>query len=158
MIWLLERRHEGGIISNRKYFRGIFEAGFWGLLTLAAQAEGMPRQWLARTLSVFWMFAGVVFIASYPEAFQAVVQQVNSQYAAACQQLRTVGQLSGLLGSSVLDDGIGAAHRSAHRLAASRCSLLFSAHARISESPACVSFGSRPRERRVFRGLALRRS
>ncbi len=65
LVWLLERGHEGGIIANRNYFPGIFEAAFWGLSTLASQAEGMPREWLARTLSLLWMVAGVVFIASY---------------------------------------------------------------------------------------------
>ena len=65
LVWLLERRRQDGIISNRNYFPGIFEAGFWGLSTLTSQAEGMPRQWVARALSIFWMFAGVVFVASY---------------------------------------------------------------------------------------------
>src|SRR5438093_12807831 len=35
------------------------------LSTLATQAETMPRQWVARTLAIFWMFAGVVFVAFY---------------------------------------------------------------------------------------------
>jgi polar amino acid transport system substrate-binding protein len=65
LIWLLERRHQGGIISSPNYFPGIFQAGFWGLSTLTSQAEGMPRQSVARVLSVLWMFASVVFIASY---------------------------------------------------------------------------------------------
>jgi polar amino acid transport system substrate-binding protein len=65
LVWLLERRHKKGIISNRNYFPGIFEAGFWGLSTLTLQSEGMPRQWAARVLSILWMFAGVVFVASY---------------------------------------------------------------------------------------------
>ena len=65
LVWLLERRRPDGIVSNRNYFPGIFEAGFWGLSTLTSQAEGMPRQWVARSLSIFWMFAGVVFVASY---------------------------------------------------------------------------------------------
>jgi polar amino acid transport system substrate-binding protein len=65
LVWLLERQHNNGIISNRKYFPGIFEAGFWGLSTLTLQSEGMPRQWAARVLSILWMFAGVVFVASY---------------------------------------------------------------------------------------------
>ena len=32
---------------------------------LAAQVEIMPRQWVARGLAILWMFASVVFIASY---------------------------------------------------------------------------------------------
>jgi CRP/FNR family cyclic AMP-dependent transcriptional regulator len=31
------------------------------------------------------------FVAKYPEAFQSVVRQMNSQYQGACEQLRTVG-------------------------------------------------------------------
>jgi polar amino acid transport system substrate-binding protein len=65
IIWFLERRQKDGVISNRNYFPGIFEACYWGLATLAAQVESMPRQWLARGLAILWMFASVVFIASY---------------------------------------------------------------------------------------------
>jgi polar amino acid transport system substrate-binding protein len=65
VLWLLERRHEDGIISNRNYFPGIFQACFWGLSSLTSQSEGPPRQWVARALSIFWMFASVVFVASY---------------------------------------------------------------------------------------------
>lgn len=65
LVWLLERHHQNGVITNRNYFPGILEASFWGLSTLTLQAEGMPRQWLARALSILWMFAGVVFVASY---------------------------------------------------------------------------------------------
>ena len=65
VVWLLERRQQDGIISNRNYFPGIFEACYWGLSTLTSQVEVMPRQWIARGLAIFWMFASVVFIASY---------------------------------------------------------------------------------------------
>ena len=64
LAWFLERRQADGI-SNRSYFPGILEACFWGLSILACQAQEQPRQWVARVLSVFWMFASVVFIASY---------------------------------------------------------------------------------------------
>jgi len=65
LVWLLERRHQDGMISNRNYFPGVFEAIYWAVSTLTTQAETMPRQWLARLLSIFWMFAGVVFVAFY---------------------------------------------------------------------------------------------
>jgi polar amino acid transport system substrate-binding protein len=65
LVWLLERRRQNGVVSNRNYFPGIFEASFWVLSTLTLQAEGMPRQWAARAFSILWMFAGVVFVASY---------------------------------------------------------------------------------------------
>ena len=33
----------------------------------------------------------ISFIGRFPEAYQAVIRQLNSQYAGACEQLRTVG-------------------------------------------------------------------
>src|SRR5215469_6267828 len=65
LVWLLERGREGGMIRNRKYFPGIFEAMYWAVSGLTSQAQDMPHQWLARAFSVFWMFAGVVFVAFY---------------------------------------------------------------------------------------------
>ena len=65
LIWLFERQRTDGMAWSRNYFPGIFEAAYWGLSTLTTQAEGMPRQWLARAFSIVWMFAGVVFVASY---------------------------------------------------------------------------------------------
>ena len=65
LVWLLERGREGGMIRNPKYFPGIFEAMYWAVSGLTSQAQDMPHQWLARAFSVFWMFAGVVFVAFY---------------------------------------------------------------------------------------------
>lgn len=65
LVWLLERRREGGMIRNPKYIPGIFEAMYWAVSGLTSQAQDMPHQWLARAFSVFWMFAGVVFVAFY---------------------------------------------------------------------------------------------
>ena len=65
VVWLFERRYKGGIIDDTRYFPGIFQAIYWAISCLTAQAETMPHQWVARTLSIFWMFAGVVFVAFY---------------------------------------------------------------------------------------------
>ncbi len=65
LVWLFERQKKDGIVSNQKYFPGIFQAIYWALSTLTTQAEAMPRQWVGRTLSIFWMFVGVVFVAFY---------------------------------------------------------------------------------------------
>jgi polar amino acid transport system substrate-binding protein len=65
LVWLFERRRKDGILTNRSYFPGIFEAMYWAVSCLTAQAEMMPHQWVARVISVFWMFAGVVFVAFY---------------------------------------------------------------------------------------------
>jgi polar amino acid transport system substrate-binding protein len=65
IVWLFERRHQGGIIDDTRYFPGIFQALHWALSCLTTQAESMPHQRVARTLSLFWMFAGVVFVSFY---------------------------------------------------------------------------------------------
>ena len=65
LVWLSERRKKDGIVESRNYFPGIFEAVYWALSTLTTQAEVMPRQWVGRILSIFWMFVGVVFVAFY---------------------------------------------------------------------------------------------
>jgi polar amino acid transport system substrate-binding protein len=65
LVWFFERRNKDGIVSSRSYFPGIFEAIYWALSTLTTQAEAMPRQWVGRALSIFWMFVGVVFVAFY---------------------------------------------------------------------------------------------
>ncbi len=46
---------------------------------LTTQAETMPRQWSARIFSIFWMFAGVVFVAFYTAQLTTIltVQQIQ---------------------------------------------------------------------------------
>jgi len=65
LVWWFERSRGDGIIADKRYFPGIFEAMYWAVSCLTAQAETMPHQWIARLFSVFWMFAGVVFVAFY---------------------------------------------------------------------------------------------
>jgi polar amino acid transport system substrate-binding protein len=65
LVWLLERRKSDGMLSDRNYFPGIFEVIYWGLSSLTSQAQTMPRHWVARALSIFWMFTSVVFVALY---------------------------------------------------------------------------------------------
>mgnify|MGYP001235004415 CR=1 FL=1 len=73
LIWLFERRRDKGTAWSGKYFPGIFEAAYWSLSTLTTQAEGMPKHWVARVFSIVWMFAGVVFVASYTAQLTAAV-------------------------------------------------------------------------------------
>ncbi len=65
IVWLFERQRQDGIISSPTYFPGIFEAFCWAISTLTGSPEGMPHQWVARTFAIFWIFAGVVFVAFY---------------------------------------------------------------------------------------------
>jgi polar amino acid transport system substrate-binding protein len=79
LIWFLDRRDPDGMLSNRNYFPGIFEAIYWGLSSLTSQAQTMPHQWVARAISNFWMFVSVVFVALYTAQLTATltVQQIR---------------------------------------------------------------------------------
>jgi polar amino acid transport system substrate-binding protein len=83
IVWLVERRHEQGIIPDRRYIPGIFHAMWWAGATLATQAEQMPRHWIARVLAILWMFVGVVFVAYYTAQLTAslTVQQIRGAIA-----------------------------------------------------------------------------
>ncbi len=65
LVWVLEYLAKDGPIPREKYFPGIFRAMYWAATTLMAQGDHTPRQWLARTLTVLWMFVGIIFVASY---------------------------------------------------------------------------------------------
>ena len=65
IVWFLERRPAGGLLSHRSYFPGIFEAAWWAAATLATQADQMPKSAAARIAAVVWMFSSVVFIAYF---------------------------------------------------------------------------------------------
>jgi polar amino acid transport system substrate-binding protein len=71
IVWFLERRHPEGMIASKSYFPGIFQAFFWGLGTLATQADSMPRHWGSRLVAVLWMFTSVVFVAFYTATLTA---------------------------------------------------------------------------------------
>jgi len=79
LVWFVECKHPGGIIPTQKYIPGIFYALYWSASTLATQAEQMPRHWLARVISVLWMFTAVVFVAFYTAQLTATltVQQIQ---------------------------------------------------------------------------------
>ncbi|HVN01811.1 MAG TPA: transporter substrate-binding domain-containing protein [Caulobacteraceae bacterium] len=65
LVWVVERRNQEGILPSDKYIPGIFHAAWWTAGTLLAQADEMPRQWLARAFALVWMFVAVVFVALY---------------------------------------------------------------------------------------------
>ncbi|MGF6229610.1 polar amino acid transport system substrate-binding protein [Inquilinus ginsengisoli] len=81
IVWFVERGQPDGIIGTRRYFPGIFQAFFWGLGTLATQADAMPRHWISRGVAVLWMFTGVVFVAFYTATLTAslTVQQIRQE-------------------------------------------------------------------------------
>ena len=65
IVWFFERRPVGSLLTNKSYFPGIFEAAWWSLASLAAQADQMPKSAAARVAAVFWMFTSVVFLAYF---------------------------------------------------------------------------------------------
>jgi polar amino acid transport system substrate-binding protein len=79
VVWLFERGHPNGLIPNRSYFPGIFEATWWAAATLATQAEAHPRSAASRVVSVLWMFIAVLFIAFFTAAVTSAltVQQLR---------------------------------------------------------------------------------
>jgi polar amino acid transport system substrate-binding protein len=78
VVWIFERRDPNGIIPTRSYFPGIFYALYWAAGTLATQAESAPKHWIARIVTILWMFTGVVFVALYTAQLAATltVQQI----------------------------------------------------------------------------------
>lgn len=65
IVFFLERRPNGGLVTHRSYFPGIFEAAWWAAATLATQADQMPKSAAARIAAIVWMFTSVVFIAYF---------------------------------------------------------------------------------------------
>lgn len=65
IVWFLERRPTGTLLTRRAYFPGIFEAAWWSGATLGAQADQMPRTALARVAALVWMFTSIILIAYF---------------------------------------------------------------------------------------------
>jgi CRP/FNR family cyclic AMP-dependent transcriptional regulator len=66
------------------------------ILGLSATMSGTPNEVSAETLypsqlSFIRREDFISFVNRFPEAYQSVIRQLNSQYAHACEQLRTVG-------------------------------------------------------------------
>lgn len=65
IVWFLERRPAGNLLTHRTYFPGIFEAAWWSGATLGAQADQMPKSALARVAALIWMFTSIILIAYF---------------------------------------------------------------------------------------------
>jgi len=79
VIWLLDRRNEGGVVPDKNYFPGIFHSMNWAFTALVTQVQALPRNGLARVFAAIWMFAGVIFVALYTAQLTALltVQQIR---------------------------------------------------------------------------------
>jgi polar amino acid transport system substrate-binding protein len=64
IVWLVERRHNDGIVP-RKYFPGIFRAAWWTAATIGGQANETLRSPIGRIVSLLWMFVGLIFVAYF---------------------------------------------------------------------------------------------
>jgi polar amino acid transport system substrate-binding protein len=81
VVWFFERNHNDGIVKDKAYFPGIFQALLWGLSSITGSADSMPRQWIARIFAFVWAFASIVFVAFYTAQLTAslTVQQFKSE-------------------------------------------------------------------------------
>lgn len=68
IVWFFERSHTDGLLTNPRYYPGIFEATFWATSTLATQAEAWPKSVVSRVVSVIWMFTALLFVAFFTAA------------------------------------------------------------------------------------------
>jgi polar amino acid transport system substrate-binding protein len=73
IVWFLERNQQDGIIPTKYYIPGIFYASYWAAATLATQAEQAPKHWIARIVTVLWMFTAIVFVAFYTAQLTATL-------------------------------------------------------------------------------------
>lgn len=96
LVWFFERRNDQGFLENKKYFPGIFKAGWWAIATLGAQADEMPKGAVGRGIAVIWMFFSVVFIAYFTAAVttsltvERLQGRINSPEDLPGQQIATV--------------------------------------------------------------------
>ena len=75
LLWLLDRGGEEGVSPSKNYFPGILRAMVWAATALVSQVQQLPGRWHARILGLFWMFAGVVFIALYTAQLTATLTE-----------------------------------------------------------------------------------
>jgi len=73
LVWWVERKDPEGIVTSTRYFPGIFQALYWAFATLATQADSAPRHWVARIITVVWMFMALVFVALYTAQLAATL-------------------------------------------------------------------------------------
>ena len=80
IVWFFERRQADGLLSNPRYYPGVFEATFWATSALATQAEAWPKSPVSRVVSVVWMFVSVLFVAFFTAAVTSdlTVEQLRS--------------------------------------------------------------------------------
>jgi len=79
IVWFLDRHKEEGIGAGKGYFAGMYDAMIWAFTALVSQVQQLPRHRAARVLAMVWMFAGVVFVATYTAQLTATltIEQIH---------------------------------------------------------------------------------
>ena len=62
IIWWAERKYTGenDIPISAAYYPGILQAMYWAIATTGGQAEGYPRSWLSRIVSLVCIYASII--------------------------------------------------------------------------------------------------
>ncbi len=71
IIWYFERNRPESLIDHSAYFPGIFEALWWTILTLVAQADEMPQGLVGRVVALFWLLVGLIFVSYFTAVITA---------------------------------------------------------------------------------------
>jgi polar amino acid transport system substrate-binding protein len=77
-MWLSERRHAGGLVSEN-YIPGIFQAVWWATGAAAGQQLDYPRSPVGRVISALAVLISVVFVAYFTATVtsELTVQQLK---------------------------------------------------------------------------------
>ncbi len=67
IIWLAERNDadENDIPISPSYFPGIFQGLYWAMATVGGQAEGYPKSWISRIVSLLCIYASIIFVTIF---------------------------------------------------------------------------------------------
>ncbi|MEI6558819.1 MAG: transporter substrate-binding domain-containing protein [Rhodospirillaceae bacterium] len=67
IIWWAERKTPGenDIPISSSYYPGILQAMYWAIATTGGQAEGYPRSWISRIVSLVCIYASIIFVTIF---------------------------------------------------------------------------------------------
>ena len=67
IIWFVERNDcdENDIPISSSYYPGILQALYWAMATTGGQAEGYPKSWVSRIVSLICIYASIIFVTIF---------------------------------------------------------------------------------------------
>jgi polar amino acid transport system substrate-binding protein len=79
ILWYFERGNKDGPMDSQSYIPGIFQSLWWTILALIGQADKMPKGPVGKTVGLFWVLVGIVFIAYFTATITAelTVQEIR---------------------------------------------------------------------------------